>query len=196
MAATLTELRREVSGSRDPEYTEKYMHAIPNAPVVDRVQYIVERCRGKKVLSLGASGPAQKLVQEAAAQCWGVDCVKVSADTIICDLDKTPEMLGQFKEAEVILAAEVLEHLSNPGRVLDECRKLGCPIVVTVPNAFSDLGRRWVLKDEENVNSQHVAYYSYRTLRVLLERHGFDVVEFLWYGGNPLTAEGIIMFGR
>jgi hypothetical protein len=44
----------------------------------------------------------------------------------------------------------------------------------------------------ENVNIDHVAWYSPRTLRTLLERARWNITEFAWYGGDPGVAEGLI----
>src|SRR3990172_4625529 len=41
-------------------------------------------------------------------------------------------------------------------------------------------------------NPEHVAYYSWHTLKVLVERHGYGIVEWYWYNGEPGTAEGLI----
>jgi hypothetical protein len=45
----------------------------------------------------------------------------------------------------------------------------------------------------ENVNKDHGAWYSWKTLTTLLERHGFTIREFYWYGGDGPTAQGLIM---
>lgn len=69
----------------------------------------------------------------------------------------------------------------------------GCELIITVPNAMSShLMPMAVRTGFECVNRDHVAWYSYRTLRTLIERCGFELMEFYWYGGQPITAEGII----
>jgi len=37
-----------------------------------------------------------------------------------------------------------------------------------------------------------VAWYSWHTMMMLLERLGYDVLDWRWYNGVPLTAEGLI----
>jgi len=39
----------------------------------------------------------------------------------------------------------------------------------------------------------HVSYYSYTTIKVLLERAGYSIVEHYWYGGKPYISEGLIV---
>jgi len=46
----------------------------------------------------------------------------------------------------------------------------------------------------ENVNRDHVAYYSYWTLHELVTRYGFEITEWHWYNGRPLFAEGLIFW--
>jgi hypothetical protein len=51
-------------------------------------------------------------------------------------------------------------------------------------------------KGYENVNRDHVAYYSWWTLKSLVEKCGYEVVEFAWYNGRPLFAEGLVMLAE
>lgn len=190
-AATLVDVLRECTDIVSAEYAEKYLHAIPDAPVVDRVKYLVGKCRGKRVLSLGGSGPADEAIKKAAAKYYSVD--RAGAPSFNIDLDKSPKSLA-FVAAlfDLVVCGEVLEHLSNPGRLLDAVRALGVPVIVTAPNAFSSVGSGWLAKHKENVNAEHVAWYSYRTLLTLVTRHGFTVKDFAWYNGKPIRAEGLI----
>jgi hypothetical protein len=86
----------------------------------------------------------------------------------------------------------VLEHLTNPGYFLQQLRVLGAPIIITVPNAFSEAGRHWAAQARECVNVDHVAWYSWRTLKTLVERCGYEVREWYWYNGQPRFAEGLV----
>ena len=46
------------------------------------------------------------------------------------------------------------------------------------------------------VNPGHVCYYSYWTFTTLAVKHGWKIVEWYWYNGKPLTAEGMIFVMR
>jgi len=105
------------------------------------------------------------------------------------DFDEFPKF-----DVDIIVCGEVFEHLANPGRVLKALREYQKPVVVTVPNAFSDSGHFSVSRGIENVNKDHVAYYSYWTLRELVTRYGFTIYDWYWYNGKPLTAEGLIFW--
>lgn len=197
--ATLDDLAEEIAsyGSRSPEYVQKMLHAIPRAPVVDREQFILERCKGKSVVNFGcASGKLHGLITKVAVSVYGVD--KVGPTDMLIDLDDPPNLsLESLPAAEVYVCGEILEHLANPGYFLGQLRDAmnrspASVLIITVPNAFSSVARDHLRKGRENINIDHVCWYSWRSLRTLIERFGFTVVEFCWYTGHPLFAEGLI----
>ncbi|MBO0181221.1 hypothetical protein J0682_30075, partial [Vibrio parahaemolyticus] len=76
---------------------------------------------------------------------------------------------------DVIVAGEIIEHLNNPGLFLSGVRRFmhrDSKLVITTINAYCAMrffvyalrGRRGI---NEFVHPDHVAYYSYSTLRVL-----------------------------
>lgn len=198
--ATIEDLRSQL-GSRTPApssvaYAEKMLHRIPAAPVVDRAAFILEHCRGKYVLEFGASGPMHDAIVKVARSVCGVDR-EDGASVIGFDLDdvSVPTLPGENHLVDVIVCGEVIEHLSNPGWFLTRLRRqyAGVPTIITVPNAFSAAAASHLARAVENVNRDHVAWYSYRTLLTLLERHGYTKNVFAWYNGQPHTAEGLIV---
>jgi hypothetical protein len=207
--ATLDELREslalpvgaDLSQRRGtPAYAAKMLHAVPSAPVADRVAAVLAAVRGQRVLEFGASGALHAQVMAAAASYAGVDRA-ASHGVVACDLDDVtiPDLPSGGAPPTVILCGEVLEHLANPGYFLQRLRAQypGVPVVVTVPNAFSAGGRAWLLeRHTENVSIDHVAWYSYRTLRTLLERYGYAIETWHWVGGQPYTAEGLLVVAR
>lgn len=208
--AGIAELRAELNAvpvGRTPQYVAKQLHPIPAAPVVEREVFVLERVRGRRVLEFGASGPMHEAIKRAASTYGGVD--KEDGDRIQAfDLDaifigsegfrKFADFLPRFDAPEIVVCGEVLEHLGNPQWFLTRLRRqyAGVPVIITVPNAFTDQGHKAVARGIENVNRDHVAWYSYRTLTTLLERVGYVVTEFAWYKGHPRTAEGLIVVVR
>jgi Methyltransferase domain len=114
------------------------------------------------------------------------------SDDVVMDIEA--EELPRYADVEVVLLAEVLEHLVSPGVLLWQVREQypQCHVIVTVPNAYSAAAQTWIRRGYENVNSDHVAWYSQQTLGVLLAKCGLTVQERYWYGGKPGIAEGII----
>ena len=105
-------------------------------------------------------------------------------------------MLKFLSIVNLIVCAEILEHLASPGRLLKQLRYYRCPVVLSVPNAFSEVGFAHLRKGFENCNIQHVSYYSYRTLKTLVERFDYTIDSFWWYTGIPLFSEGLVMVVR
>ncbi len=214
--ATLDELRSQLGAAPKTPATEAYaakqIHQVPDVEVVDRTVFLVQKVAGKKVLEFGASGPMHDGIVKAASSVFGVDRqaapgVKAfDLDAIIAFGSKVgPPLPGQVWNTttmqfdplpfDIIICGELLEHLSNPGWFLARVKLQypGVPMVITVPNAYSSAGSRAIAKGIENVNRDHVAWYSWHTLKTLVERHGFTIQEFCWYHGEPRTSEGLIM---
>ena len=51
-------------------------------------------------------------------------------------------------------------------------------------------------KGVENVNIAHTMWFSWRTLKTLVERYNYDIKEWAWYHGDPLFAEGLVFVVR
>jgi SAM-dependent methyltransferase len=73
---------------------------------------------------------------------------------------------------------DVIEHVPDPGSVVDRVGTLLVPggvLAATLPDAGSQLARvmraRWW-----SVIPTHIHYFTRRSMRVLLERHGFEVL--------------------
>lgn len=208
MFASIDDLRSQLgrppSPHQDPVYVAKMLHALPHGDTVDREAFIVERCRGKRVLEFGASGRLHDKIRAASKASVGFDRV-ASEGVLAIDLDDVG--VASFPVTaynhvddlavpwDVIVCGEVIEHLSNPGWFLARVQRqyAGVPVIVSVPNAFSGVAATWIRKGYENVNRDHVAWYSPKTLSVLLERAGFMGAEFHWYGGEGPTAEGFVV---
>ena len=181
--------------------------------LVDRVAYLLAACRGRRVLHLGcanapyteASLQADSLLHarlaEVAAELWGVDGDAEALELmsrhghrhlIEGDLERLdhPDLP---RRPDVIVAGEIIEHLANPGAFLQAAQALMGPettLLLTTVNAYC--GMRFVtyaLRGRggiaEPVHPDHVAYYSYATLHVLLQRYGFEVLDFAFYDLGP-----------
>lgn len=199
--------------SIDPVYAAKMLHAVPDAQVVDRKAFILEWCKGRVVLDVGATGPLHDAIVKVASRVYGIirpgwfsqsepyftgdkDVVAFDLDDIRADeLPKFPwPHPTDDPPVDLVVCGELLEHLSNPGWFLKRLRAAyRCETIITVPNAFAEAGRGQLKRGIEVVNRDHVAWYSYKTLSVLLERHGYDIKGFWWYNGQPYTAEGLIV---
>lgn len=200
--ATIDDLRshlgKKVESAPTLEYAAKMLHPLPETKVVDRTEFILALVKGKRVLDFGASGALHRDVMKVARAYLGVD----REDGLFVrgfDLDDVTEtLLPVFDDTEVILCGEVLEHLSNPGWFLTRLRAQypGVPVLISVPNAFSTIAQSWLKKGFENVNEDHVAWYSPKTLSVLLERAGYTTGDLYYYNGHGPTSEGMIVLAE
>lgn len=198
MYASIDDLRSQLGkaspSASDVEYAVKMMHPLPSAPTVDRVAFILKRCAGRRVLEFGATGRLHEAIRQSAALCIGVD--REYGDGVIgFDLDDVSQpMLPGVADCDLIVCGEVVEHLSNPGWFLSRLRSQfpGVPAIITVPNAFSSIAQAHVKRGIENVNADHVCWYSPRTLKTLLERAGYSLIDFCYYNGEGPSAEGLI----
>ena len=206
---TLDELRAdpESYSGETVAYREKQLHVIPDLPVVNRQEFILTRVKGKVVLDIGASGPMHEAIVGVSAKCYGIDRPNPTEVRILqekdmgvtgIDLDKETGWVPKFGGVELIVCGEVIEHLGNPQSFLQRLRAVykDVPVIITVPNAFSTGGVNSLNRGIENVNSDHVAYYSYTTLTRLVTRVGYKVCEAYWYNGQPKFAEGLIFVVR
>ena len=184
------------------EYAERMIHPIPKAEVVNRREFVLERCKDKTVLDLGCAGTNGKgefhaQIAEVATKAYGIDSQNCEhlEDVATLNIDKPIEVWPWTTDGiELIVAGELLEHLSNPGICLDGLNGAypNAELLITVPNAFSIGAFRSVRKGIECCNRDHVAWFSHRTLRTLVERHRYSVSDFKWYNGEVNVAEGLI----
>ena len=158
-----------------------------------------------KVLDLGcSSGLLAERLQEMGHDVTGVD---------LYEFPNSAERMNAFYKADLsegippavgtgfdlILMADVLEHLPKPGNLLQQCRDLLTPegsIMLCVPNighwyprsratlgAF-DYDQRGIL------DSTHLRFFTRRSIRKAVERNGYSVRR-LEPVGLPLDALGL-----
>lgn len=95
-------------------------------------------------------------------------------------------LAGPWREAfDVVVAADILEHLPEPGQALDLLRPLlreGGLLLVSLPNVANVTVRlalllgRFPRAERGILDRTHLGFFTRRTGRELLEAHGFRVV--------------------
>ena len=180
---------------------------------VQRVDYILSHCAGKKVLHLGCTNwpyTDQALadgsllhtrIAESASQVFGLDSdsrglevlrTRGFGDLYLADLEQL-DLVRLSDTFDLVVAGEMIEHLSNPGRFLEGVKRFlhnGSRLIITTVNAYCAMrlliyGLRGKGGSVEPVHPDHVAYYSFSTLKVLLERYGLIIEDFLFYDLGP-----------
>lgn len=96
--------------------------------------------------------------------------------------------LNLDKKFDVILCGELIEHLTNPGIMLEGIKRFmhkDSILILTTPNCFAKEYRKLFKKEPEInwVNSEHVAWFSFFTLSNMLKAYGYIEVKFDYYFG-------------
>lgn len=82
---------------------------------------------------------------------------------------------------DLVHAGELIEHLDNPGGFLDSVKKHlgddGC-LLITTPNALRISNFLYAATGGLRVNAEHTCWFCEYTIKTLLERKGFEVVEY------------------
>ncbi|MEO0532742.1 MAG: class I SAM-dependent methyltransferase [Cyanobacteria bacterium P01_A01_bin.123] len=171
---------------------------------LQRDAFILAKCKDKKILHVGctdhpffeinllegnllhqkvASIDTQKLVGIDVAgddvyrmQSLNYDVRLVNAESMASDL--------RSERFDIVLLADVIEHIQNPGIVIRESMQLleqDGKIIISVPNAFGIIRFLKSFFRYEQVHPDHICYYSFATLETLADRMGLEVIEINWY---------------
>ena len=175
------------------------MHILPRLGIVRRQEFIIGKCTQKRVLHLGA------IDDSAGALCGLHKKLMTVAENIVgIDIDREGIELAKLQnihniyygdleqldkvdipaQIDMIAASQIIEHLANPGQFLAGIKRFFGPnteMVIDTPNAFSLHRFAYALARREYVHPDHTCYYSYITLKYLLESNGFVIREELAY---------------
>ncbi|NWF61048.1 MAG: class I SAM-dependent methyltransferase [Fischerella sp.] len=181
--------------------------------LVDRSIYICKLCKDKKVLHLGATDAPE--TQDAIINGKFLHTILTNVCKEVVGMDISLEMINFLKETkgisnihygnievyedypkqefDFIVAGEIIEHLSNPGRALDCLSKIAKPttkLIITVPNAYSLKGFLRAVARHELIHPDHTLHHSLHTLKTLVERHGFLIESYFSFvnGGTGFMA--------
>jgi SAM-dependent methyltransferase len=188
-------------------------NSLDNIKLVNRANYICKLCEHKTVLHLGATDAPE--TQNAIQSQRFLHTRLTDVCKKVTGMDISTEMINWLKENyevnnihygnievyedypqtefDVIIAGEILEHLSNPGKALDCLNKIAKPttrLIITVPNAYSAKGFFRAVAKHELIHPDHTLHHSLHTLKTLLERHGFFIESYFTFvnGGRGSLA--------
>ena len=210
----LNRLRLAFDIIREPDHTHDiiFVHQIKDIRRVERISYLLETTKNKRVMHFGfldspfleqkiaAHSMLHMKLRDESRSVFGVDVNttdlniyrKITSDTEnvildISDADCNLEPLTKSPQ-DYLLFPEVLEHIGNPAAALKNlhriCEKTGAELIITVPNALSLPGLMDAASGQEIVHPDHFYYFSPVTIRRLVTSCGFVVREILLYGGS------------
>ncbi len=186
---------------------------------VDRSATLLDLCRGRRVLHLGCVGftdcslpekvalarqSLHKKVSEVA-DCVGLDIDQetieqlkgagVFQNIMVGNAERLEQMGGQLKPFDVVLAGDIIEHLSNPGAMLEGAKahlKPGGCLLVSTPNSMGLPAYLRYVTGRFQEGRQHVLCFNGVTLAQLLERHGYEITQaFSCYQGSAGQPAGL-----
>jgi Methyltransferase domain len=165
--------------------------------ITNREDFILNFCKNKNVLHIGFTDyPYTKekwqhnnllhaKIKKVAKFTFGIDnnqssideYINLSGDTQVKYTDITNEYPSDVlaNNYDVIVFAEVLEHLQNPAKaiaVMAKTFRSNTKILVTVPNYTSLDSISASLNKTESIHRHHYWYFSPYTLNKLFENHG------------------------
>ncbi|MDG2028851.1 MAG: methyltransferase domain-containing protein [Acidimicrobiales bacterium] len=191
-----------------PEYGQDEMaHPLPKTKIVDRIPWLVEQCRGKRVIHVGFADAGFRDEQTRAGRWLHGHLDDVATSLVGLDFDGPGVAAAQdtdydahlvdctdvaavealdLEPADIVLAGEVIEHLGAPGPFLEAMARLIAPggtLIVTTPNAYGLVNVVANITRRIEVNHpDHVVMFTWRTLTQLMAREGWapeDVVTYV-----------------
>jgi SAM-dependent methyltransferase len=190
-----------------PEYGQDEMaHPLPRTSIVDRIPWLLDQCRGKRVIHVGFADAGFREEQgrsgswlhghldDVAAELVGLDADGpgvaaaleggYDAHLVDCTDPAAVADLG-LEPADIVLAGEVIEHLGAPGPFLRAMRDLCAPggtLIVTTPNAYGLVNVVANITRRVEVNHpDHVVMFTWRTLTQLMAREGWIAQDSVTY---------------
>jgi len=195
--------------------------------IVERVQYLTDISKNKTILHCGAAEGKDtrvgtknqnkwlhKHLTDNAIEVVGIDISPDDEENIhYCNLENMDDCIAIKSlnyNYDYIIFGEIIEHLFNPGLVLDNLKMFDGELIITTPNAFSIRKYLYAFINREFVSKTHTCYYSTDTLEYLLNSYGYTITKTLYYGyfGKlgflqkmffkifPKLADGIILHAR
>lgn len=187
-----------------------------------RWDYIKQYVVGKSVLDIGPAELIGTINSKKRDTALHVQITKVAADATGLELnplqarklrelgynviDGNAETFSFNKTYDVIVAGELIEHLSNPGMFLERAKehlKEDGVLILTTPNRFyaaqfiSAYIKNSIPVYDKPI-AKHVAYYDEVSLKDLLARHGYDDIQISYYRrygsekGNRLSVRNLV----
>ncbi len=180
--------------SRTLRYT--HFERLPVRAPVDRIAYIAERCRGRRVLDLGCLDETALIKRDTqhwlhgriatvATEVLGLDLSESlpsdglrtadNARILRADAsDPSPAATGGFTP-EVIVAGEFIEHLPSPLAFLTSIKRHypGKSLILSTPNGCSLPNCLLGILRREVQHPDHLQVFTFKTLNTLCVRAGF-----------------------
>ncbi|MFQ5783929.1 MAG: class I SAM-dependent methyltransferase [Alphaproteobacteria bacterium] len=168
---------------------------------VDRDHAILDIARGRRVLHLGCVGHADETPEERVQLASNTLHWKLTDEADTVGVDYSREVIDEYRVLgifdnviagdvqrledvaldgpfDIVVAADIIEHLSSPGAMLDGIKRFcgaETRVVITTPHAFGLLNFIRFLLGRFRDGAEHVMTFNADNIHNLLERHGYAV---------------------
>lgn len=189
---------------------------------LDRDGRLLELAKGKSVLHLGCVGFADQSNNDRIALAKNSLHYLLSNESDVIGVDYCEEAIRYFRDHSIfdnvlfgnverledlpiqrtfdfIVVGDIIEHLSNPGLMLDGIKRFCGPntvIVITTPHAFGLLNYiRWSLSTFKD-GKEHVMTFNSQNIQHLLERHNYDLISIDTCHQRHATSRAMFAVGK
>lgn len=188
-------------------------------PIPNRVSFLANLARDRSVIHLGCLDHLpliddkirrgqwlHKELTESAGVCLGVDIDREAMNFVREKYGYSNMILGDFtvtalseitrRKWDYAILGEILEHIDNPVSYLAAIRDNYASnierIVVTVPNAWTQVTMRMARASRESINSDHRYWFTPYTLSKVMIRAGLEIEDLYFANRVPLTTRQLI----
>ena len=188
-----------------PVLSQALRHKIMAELITNRVKLLQDLVRGKDVLDVGcvnhnldsrkgdrANFWLHEQLRQSARSVFGIDYEEKEVQKLKAEgYDVAAADATNFdlhRQFDVVMAGEILEHLTNPAGFLNSVRKHLRPggfLVTTTPNANCLIFfLENLILGHEIDNSDHVCIYSPATVKTMFEKCGFKLERVVFVAQN------------
>lgn len=181
---------------------------IPKTVSHERTAFTIEFVKGKNILHIGVGGAIHDLelkqvFLDSDVSNWFHSKITASAKSIITieleqdNIDKFKEVVpGEYikgdvtdpglkdkfsQQFDVIVFTEILEHIDCYRIAFQNIKSFLKPdgqVIISTPNAYNVFSLLKLMFRYESNHIEHTAYFSYLTIKKLLEMNGFNIRDF------------------
>jgi hypothetical protein len=179
------------------QYYHSYQYVASQSPFVRTyMQALVEHCQhrfglraGDKVIDVGAAdGYLLSLFKSRGASTLGFEAAEnlcqlaekngIPVVNALFTMESLSLVPADFQKAQLLVLLHTLDHLFDPAPFLDVVRQVLDPVRGVLLLEVHDLQDIYVKRETALFGHEHATYLHYGSMRRLLERRGFRLVDF------------------
>ena len=197
------------NSSNAKHYRQEQLGKARRRDARSRAQAVVDASRGRRVLDVGCAGHAHRIgdpdwlharIASVAAHAVGIDIdtagvaavVAAGYHAVVASVDEGERVREELGSFDVVIAADVIEHLRCPQSVLDLASAVLVPggeLVVTTPNPFAPWRVRAARRHLAADNVDHVLLAFPSGIAEMADRADLQLASYASVGFRPPHRE-------